>query len=400
MIRRIYLLTTNACNMACKYCYQLLPVNDTRREPVRYMTVATAEKILQSILDRELPVEKRFQIYFFGGEPTLNRPVLLYFWRAAQRLRNAGFQPVFTIQSNLWTSALLELVADGVFFSSVTVSIDGPKDVHDRNRVTVGGSGTYNSIMSHLLNLLDLKRAGKVGLVSVEATLTTPTQSFAGVSQFLMGMGIDHQILVPEANAIAEYDEQFRTRWLELVEFILDSLKSHNPVFEASTLARIVATVKPGMQTNCGAGSRSISIAPDGVIYPCGSLTNVAPYRQGTVAEIQTALEGPVAKALNVRKSEVDSVCRDCSYNTPCRQQCFASNFYRSRDHYRFNNPFCRIEQTTLDLIARKIGEMDGREIDRFAMNIKLAMSHAPLSLAHHSDGAFPLSGQAVPPVA
>lgn len=375
MIRKIYLLTTNTCNLACRYCYQLKATNNTRKETDLFLSSQTVDNLLESIISGRFPASKDLEIFFFGGEATLNKPAILHVWEGAGRLREAGFKPVFTIQTNLYSNGLFEAMDSGVRFKSVTVSLDGPKDIHDRNRITVGGSGTYDKIDSNLSRLVILKKANQLETLSVEVTVTASSGSLVEIAKFLESKGIDHMVFVPEMSLMSISDDTLKERWLEMVDYVISRMKSPTPIFEGSTLTRILAVIRPMDRRTCGAGNRCVSVTPGGEIYPCGSLTNVSAFKQGDLSTMPDAMECDVAKALNSRKQDVDEVCRRCNYNTRCSQGCFANNYYRCSDKFVFHNPFCKIEMATIDLIEKRVEGFNQAEHKWFVRNVKSTLS-------------------------
>jgi sulfatase maturation enzyme AslB (radical SAM superfamily) len=71
-ISNIVLLTTTACNARCAYCYEN---NITKKE---YMTIETAENVVQFIKNHRYQGDTPFKIQWFGGEPLLNQRVIDY----------------------------------------------------------------------------------------------------------------------------------------------------------------------------------------------------------------------------------------------------------------------------------------------------------------------------------
>lgn len=68
----IVLFTTTACNARCAYCYEN---NLTEKE---YMTIETAENVVQFIKNRKFQNNNPFKIQWFGGEPLLNQRIIDY----------------------------------------------------------------------------------------------------------------------------------------------------------------------------------------------------------------------------------------------------------------------------------------------------------------------------------
>lgn len=164
-IRRVILQSTSYCNIDCRYCY--LPDRDRRR--VMPLTVVEAVGALLARSPRLLAEE--IEVRWHAGEP-LMAPVHHY-RSAAAALRGAldGLADVrFSVQTNAtpindaWCDFFLD---EGV---SVGVSVDGPALLHDHNRVTRRGRGTFARTMAGVGHLR--RRALPFDVISVITPLT------------------------------------------------------------------------------------------------------------------------------------------------------------------------------------------------------------------------------------
>ncbi|KAJ4456182.1 putative AstB/chuR-related protein [Paratrimastix pyriformis] len=130
---RYFLFATTACNLHCTYCG-----NDPEEMemPIRPNPEELLPK-LRAFLerDREQTQEKPILV-FYGGEPLTNWPFV--------KLVMDTFDCRFILQSN---STLLDTVPTDYLekFESILVSIDGRRDVVDRNR----GEGTYDRVVKN-----------------------------------------------------------------------------------------------------------------------------------------------------------------------------------------------------------------------------------------------------------
>ena len=139
----IIVKVVNTCNQACQYCN--LP--SERVETVQVIPMKIIEKIITGAT--ELGV-KNIQFVWHGGEPLLAG---LDFYRNAvdlqNRLKKDGQMFDNVMQSNglLIDEKWVKFFQENKF--GVGISIDGPQDVHDRNRVRVGGSPTHHAAVKN-----------------------------------------------------------------------------------------------------------------------------------------------------------------------------------------------------------------------------------------------------------
>ena len=135
----------STCNIDCKYCFFLskeaLYPNDKHR-----MSDTTLQAYIRQLMEsHRLP---EVTVAWQGGEPTL---MGLDFFRRAMELveqhRRPGQQVSHTFQTNgiaLDDDWCAFLKAHGFL---VGLSVDGPREIHDTNRVTRNGQGTFDLVM-------------------------------------------------------------------------------------------------------------------------------------------------------------------------------------------------------------------------------------------------------------
>ena len=148
----LVLEAAQACNLRCTYCYagggayggaaRVMPPELARR---------AARFLVESSGDRD-----RVTLVLFGGEPLLNLAALkaaVLEGEAAARACGKTFVVALTTNGTRFTPEVLDFL--GAHPISVSVSIDGPPDVHDANRRYPGasGGGTYADIVAGLKRL-------------------------------------------------------------------------------------------------------------------------------------------------------------------------------------------------------------------------------------------------------
>jgi uncharacterized protein len=135
----------STCNIDCKYCFFLskeaLYPNDRHR-----MSDATLEAYIRQLLEsHRLP---EVTVAWQGGEPTL---MGLDFFRKAVALVDRYRRPGQKIQQTFQTNGIALDDEWCAFLKEhdflVGLSVDGPREIHDTNRVTRGGQGTFDLVM-------------------------------------------------------------------------------------------------------------------------------------------------------------------------------------------------------------------------------------------------------------
>jgi len=136
------------CNLNCKYCFYLEKIRLYPSAPRRGMS----DDVLESYVRQYIQAQDAPAVDFAwqGGEPTL---LGVEFFRKAVGLQKKyayGKQINNSLQTNgtLLDDAWCGFLAEERFL--VGLSIDGPRDLHDRYRVDRGGAPTFDRVMRGL----------------------------------------------------------------------------------------------------------------------------------------------------------------------------------------------------------------------------------------------------------
>ena len=137
-IQTIVLQPTPFCNIQCKYCY--LPT----RDDTSVMDIETVVASFKRVFDSPY-AGSQITVIWHAGEP-LVLPVSYYesVFRAIEELRPSSVEIRHSFQTNgtLVTKEWCDLIRR--WKVGIGVSIDGPRHMHDANRVTRSGKGTFD----------------------------------------------------------------------------------------------------------------------------------------------------------------------------------------------------------------------------------------------------------------
>jgi len=141
---KIELYLAEACNLRCRYCY--VAENDAMHNGLMPWEVA---KAAVDLVFRRGAAMDSIQITFFGGEPLLNMDGLRFVVdHARRRCRAAGKRARFAVVTN--GSRVDEQTATFLRENgfAVTLSFDGPPEVHNRMRPFANGRPSFDATMS------------------------------------------------------------------------------------------------------------------------------------------------------------------------------------------------------------------------------------------------------------
>lgn len=171
-LRHLVLTVTDGCNLRCQYCYL--------EKETRFMKASTALTAIEYFLarsdDNHQPI-----ISFYGGEPLLAKELVREVVQSARCLPG-GDRVLFVIDTNatLLDVSLVEWLAkEGIHLQ---VSLDGPREIHDRHRIDGEGQPSFDRVMSGL-DLLLARDRGAADRISFVATLT-PGADLKAIADF------------------------------------------------------------------------------------------------------------------------------------------------------------------------------------------------------------------------
>jgi uncharacterized protein len=150
-LEQLILEVTEQCNLRCKYCSFSGRYKHARVHSGKKMAVEVMERAVDFFIGKcdKSNQAKLPAITFYGGEPLLRTDLIK---RAVELTRKKGLFEQFSF--SLTTNGTL-LPDDIITYFihnhiSMLISLDGPKEVHDRYRFFSNGQGAFDSILKNL----------------------------------------------------------------------------------------------------------------------------------------------------------------------------------------------------------------------------------------------------------
>ncbi len=149
-LNNLVLQITQQCNLRCRYC--VFSGSYTGRiHSEKSMSMEIARKAIDFFLERTIDANK-VSIAFFGGEPLLRFDLVKELVGYAERKTSKEIIFVITTNGTLLNEQMIEFFIKHNLL--LTISFDGDKRIHDKNRVFADGkSGTFDIITSKIEKL-------------------------------------------------------------------------------------------------------------------------------------------------------------------------------------------------------------------------------------------------------
>lgn len=320
--RNITFQVTGSCNLCCSYCYE-------NHKSCGSMTLETGKKIVDYILDLYEDgtsdfvnkTSKAVVLDFIGGEPLIEAELIEHicdYWFSQCYKRNAPLAPFtrisFATNGLLWFSkASQSLFRKYHDLMSVTVSIDGVKELHDAYRLDASGGGSFTRAYKAF-------QAGKkYGWVNSKMTFIP--DSFPYISDSIKFM-ISEGCTDIKCNYAYEpvYTEKDARVLYQQLKNVSDYLIENKLDVAISILDDFIGNPTTENQNYCGGTGAMLSFAPDGKAYPC---IRYAPISVGPEKAAPMCLGdcyGGLYKTKEQRdkKAELDAITRESQSTEEC----------------------------------------------------------------------------------
>lgn len=346
----VVLNVNTGCNLSCTYCYKEdLDIPSAGRK----MELQTAIDSVEMLL-RESPDEERYTVVFFGGEPLSNRPLIEamveYCERRFAELGKA-VDFVMTTNATLLTDEIIDWLNAHRF--GLSVSMDGPKAIHDRNRITVGGQGTYDVVRRKALRLLERYDSRPVG---ARVTLTRGTTQVESIWDHLFNeMGFSEVGFAPVTSGdISSYNLTSE----ELIEVFAGMKRLGQRYLEAalehrnigfSNMHQLITDLHEGHKKAlpCGAGLKMLAVDHEGELNLCHRFTGSD---MPTFGNVKTGVQqAELGDFLSRRLDRTDTGCATCRIRNLCSGGCYHESYARYGDPTHPTYHYCDLMRDWVD---------------------------------------------------
>ncbi|MBF0485612.1 MAG: His-Xaa-Ser system radical SAM maturase HxsB [Candidatus Omnitrophica bacterium] len=264
-------VVTTRCNLSCSYCQAKTP------HP-KDMSYEVAAQVLKYMFDVRNP---SVTLEFQGGEPLLNWPVVKFMIESARKINTTGKNLKITIVSNLLLLDEEKMKVLAKHNVDVCTSLDGPQKIHDTNRISAGGQGTYQQVVRKIKIFKD--KFGKS--VSLLPTITKDSlKNPKAIIDEYVKWGQKEIALRPVNNmgtascswaSLGYSPEEFCDFYSQAMEYILKF--NQEGIFIRERTANLILTKVLAKKDHryvdllspCGAGRLVMAYMPDGSCYPC-----------------------------------------------------------------------------------------------------------------------------------
>lgn len=357
VIKSMCLNIAHDCNLRCSYCFASTGEFGGGR---MLMSREVVERALDFLVSRS-GTRRSLEVDLFGGEPLMNMDAVRHaveYGRKLERLH--GKEIHFTITTNCLAldDETIDFINKEMF--NVVLSVDGRREVHDAQRKTVTGGGSYDIIIEKAKKLVQRRGDGEH---YVRGTFTARNLDFANDVTALREQGFRQISIEPVVLGHGEENELLSShlpRIFEEYDRLADMLLEADGGENSFNFFHFMVDLGQGpclrkRLSGCGAGVEYVAVAPDGGIYPCHQFDGNSDFLMGNV------LDGTYDEKLRKRffgcSITSKPSCRECWAKYFCSGGCAANAYKLNGDISKPHELSCAMEKKRTECALGIYGE-------------------------------------------
>lgn len=312
----IFFLTWD-CNLRCRYCYE--KTKESKR--------MSLEVAIQAV-DYFMNYAKNVHIQFFGGEPLLEFNLIKKITNYLKtHYKNRYSLSMFTNGTLINENVIEYLRTNRVH---VTLSVDGPKEVNDTNRIFPNGSGAFGKTQASL-NKLD-RRNTKIRMTITPnnvAYLFDSIMYFYELGYHDIQEEVDRFITWP-MESINRLISEYKKLGLFLVDKYRDS-SFHWKNYEQRVFPFLSS--KNTRRGRCGSSEGMCSMDTNGDLYPCQKFIVRKTLKIGDIYNGFNDEQRNIVSSYRLPNYLKETrKCKSCQYVGNCFAGCIADNILQDTD--------------------------------------------------------------------
>jgi uncharacterized protein len=299
------------CNLACAYCYE------GGMKGKRYMSIETANLLADVLARDHVAHGKDVALSFYGGEPLMSLDLITSMserLKSSCAARKVGYSFNMVTNGTLLTPQMVEMLFP-LGLTGAKVTLDGPRENHDRFRPFVSGKGSFDVIVRNVKGACDKIK------IQVGGNYTRENyRAFPRLLDFLLEEGLTPErlsliLFVPVVKSGGEFS---------LPEFTEGCASTDEPWLVEASLFLREEILKRGFHTPrvgpspCMIESiNDMVVNYDGAIFKCPAFLG---WKEMAVGDLETGIRDYTASHnLDVWKKDE---CLDCAYLPLCFGGC------------------------------------------------------------------------------
>lgn len=348
-VKAMCLNVAHDCNLRCEYCFAAKGDFGCGR---KLMPLEVGKKAIDFLIEHSAG-RRNLEMDFFGGEPLMNWEVvkeLVLYAREQEKLHDKNFRFTITTNGLLLTDDKIDFINKEM--SNCVLSLDGRKEVNDRLRVRVDGTGCYDQIVPKYQKLV-AQRGDKD--YYARGTFTRYNLDFTKDVLHMADLGFDQvsvEPVVSDEKLDYSIKEQDLPRVFQEYETLANSILQRRKEGKGFNFFHFMIDLNQGpcaikRLRGCGCGNEYVAVTPEGDIYPCHQFVGDEQWKMGSVLDgsFNLPMKERFAKANVYSKTD----CKNCWAKFYCSGGCNANNWQYEGDILHSHGISCELEKKRLE---------------------------------------------------
>jgi uncharacterized protein len=361
-IKALCLNIAHDCNLRCKYCFA---DEGDYKGCRKLMSAEMGKKAIDFVIKKSGP-RKNIEVDWFGGEPLMAFDAIkeiMEYTKEQEKIHNKNIRFTMTTNATLLNDEIMDYLDKNM--GNIVLSIDGRKEINDKVRVRVDGSGSYDSILPKIKKMVQVRDKSKQ--YYARGTFTRWNTDFFEDVKFMADEGFDEisiePVVLPEDHPLSLREEDLPTIFEQYDKLYFEMLKRHKEGKEFKFYHfNIDLQGGPCVYkriSGCGAGHEYVAVTPEGDIYPCHQFIGNKDFKLGNLLddeELNTSIIDEFKNAHIYTKPE----CKKCWARFYCSGGCQANNYNFNGDMHVPYSLGCKMQKKRIECaIALKTKMME-----------------------------------------
>lgn len=326
------LYLTENCNLRCKYCYEK---NKTSNE-INFETI-------KSIIDYEINQNNKTSlINFYGGEPLLKKDLI---YKTIDYIKSKRCKTKFnfgiTTNGILLDDEFIKYMKKNKFIH-LAYSIDGNKDVQNKNRVLIDGKDTFDIVKKNARQALKSLK----NVVAMVTVTKNTLQDLSDSVEYLINLGF--KTINLQFDYTADWNDEdldkIENEYRKVSDIYYKNIIKKNPISILIFDNKIRTYIDNSYECNkeCSLGMETLYVATDGNLYPCVHFVGNSKFIIGT------SKDGVDIKKQNLLIQSAfkeNSTCMQCAIRNRCKHTCCCKNYITMHDINKVSPIICQTEK-------------------------------------------------------
>lgn len=325
---RITLQVTQQCNLRCAYCVYS-GLYDNRTHSSKSMTFETAKKAIDFLLSHSRE-ENELHISFYGGEPLLEFDLIQ---QCVGYIHSINESKKITFGMTTNGTLINEKIADFLYNENfmLSISLDGSKEDHDRNRKFSNGKGSFDLILKNLGYILD-KYPDYSRKINFLATISPNTDMESTIKYFdlsdffkerqimynmMSGVGLKKEVMYGEEGSLVKKYEYLKVLLAMInkvdkgcLSTVTNQISPEHKNFYRNIKMHIPLKSRMHHGGPCIPGYQKLFINVEGEFFPCEKVSETACFF--SIGNVDKGYDIPqILKIINIGKITEDE-CKRC----------------------------------------------------------------------------------------